>query len=76
MKLAQIASALGASLENGSSDIEITGVAGIEEAGTGDLTFVANPKYAAAAHSTKALTTRRVRENEMGNGYAKNFGHE
>jgi UDP-3-O-[3-hydroxymyristoyl] glucosamine N-acyltransferase len=54
MKLAQIASALGASLENGSSDIEITGVAGIEEAGTGDLTFVANPKYAAAAHSTKA----------------------
>jgi UDP-3-O-[3-hydroxymyristoyl] glucosamine N-acyltransferase len=54
MKLAQIASALGASLENGSSDIEITGVAGIEKAGTGDLTFVANPKYAAAAHSTKA----------------------
>jgi UDP-3-O-[3-hydroxymyristoyl] glucosamine N-acyltransferase len=54
MKLAQIASALGARLENGSPDTEITGVAGIDEAGPGQLTFVANPKYAAAARSTRA----------------------
>ncbi len=54
MKLAQIATALGAKLENGSPDMEITGVAGIKEAGPGQLTFVANPKYAAAARSTKA----------------------
>jgi len=54
LKLAQIASALSARLENGSPDIEITGVAGIEEAGAGQLTFVANPKYAAAAKKTKA----------------------
>jgi UDP-3-O-[3-hydroxymyristoyl] glucosamine N-acyltransferase len=54
MKLAQIASALGVRLENGSPDTEITGLAGIEEAGPGQLTFVANPKYAAAAHRTKA----------------------
>jgi len=54
MKLAQIAAALGARLENGSSEIEITGVAGIEGAGPGQLTFVANPKYAAAARKTKA----------------------
>jgi UDP-3-O-[3-hydroxymyristoyl] glucosamine N-acyltransferase len=54
MKLAQIATALGAKLENGSPDIEITSVAGIKEAGLGQLTFVANPKYAAAARSTKA----------------------
>jgi UDP-3-O-[3-hydroxymyristoyl] glucosamine N-acyltransferase len=54
MKLAQIASALGARLDNGSPDTEISGVAGIEEAGTGQLTFVANPKYAAAARKTKA----------------------
>jgi UDP-3-O-[3-hydroxymyristoyl] glucosamine N-acyltransferase len=54
MKLAQIASALGARLENGSPDTEITGVAGIEEAGPGQLTFVANPKYAAAGKSTRA----------------------
>jgi UDP-3-O-[3-hydroxymyristoyl] glucosamine N-acyltransferase len=54
MKLAQIASALGARLENGSPDTEITGVAGIEEASLGQLTFVANPKYAAAARKTQA----------------------
>jgi len=54
MKLAQIASALGARLENGSPATEITGVAGIEQAGPGDLTFVANVKYTAAARTTKA----------------------
>jgi UDP-3-O-[3-hydroxymyristoyl] glucosamine N-acyltransferase len=54
MKLAQIASTLGVRLENGSPDLEITGVAGIKEAGPGQLTFVANPKYAGAARTTKA----------------------
>ncbi len=54
MKLAQIAHTLGARLENGSPDMEITGVAGIQEAGPGQLTFVANPKYAGAARTTKA----------------------
>ena len=54
MKLAQIASTLGTRLENGSPDTEITGVAGIEDAGPGHLTFVANPKYASAARRTKA----------------------
>ncbi len=54
MKLAQIATTLGARLENGSPDLEITGVAGIKEAGPGQLTFVANPKYAGAARTTKA----------------------
>ena len=52
MKLSEIASALHARLEG--ADCEITGVAGIEEAGRGQLTFVANPKYAAAARTTKA----------------------
>jgi UDP-3-O-[3-hydroxymyristoyl] glucosamine N-acyltransferase len=54
MKLAQIASVLDARLESGAPDIEISGVAGIKEAGPGHLTFVANPKYAAAARTTKA----------------------
>ena len=54
MKLAEIASALGATLENGDPDAEITGVAGIEQAGLGQITFVANPKYAAAAKTTAA----------------------
>lgn len=54
MKLSAIASALGARLENGSPDIEITGLNGIEQAGPGELTFVSNPKYGGAARSTKA----------------------
>ena len=54
MKLSAIASALHARLENSSSDIEIKGLNGIEEAGPGELTFVSNPKYGQAARTTKA----------------------
>ena len=54
MKLSQLVSALDVRLENGSPDSEITGVAGIEEAGPGQVTFVANPKYAAVAKTTNA----------------------
>lgn len=54
MKLSEIASALDATLENADPDTEITGVAGIEEAGAGQITFVANPKYAAATKNTSA----------------------
>jgi UDP-3-O-[3-hydroxymyristoyl] glucosamine N-acyltransferase len=54
MKLADIASALNVRLENGLPDSEIAGVAGIEQAGPGQLTFVSNPKYASAAKTTKA----------------------
>jgi UDP-3-O-[3-hydroxymyristoyl] glucosamine N-acyltransferase len=54
MKLGQLAAALGARLENGSPDTDIVGIAGIREAGPGQLTFVANPKYAGAAKTTKA----------------------
>jgi UDP-3-O-[3-hydroxymyristoyl] glucosamine N-acyltransferase len=54
MKLAAIAAALNTPIENGSPDTEISGLNGIEHAGSGDLTFVANPKYSAAARTTKA----------------------
>lgn len=53
MKLAEIAQLLGAEC-HGDPDTEITGVAGIEEAGPGQITFVANPKYAPLAKTTKA----------------------
>src|SRR5579863_4408700 len=54
MKLADIASALEARIENAAPTTEITGVSGIEEAESGQLTFVSNPKYNAAAKTTKA----------------------
>jgi len=54
MKLGEIASALNLTLENGDAATQISGVAGIEEAAAGQITFVANAKYAAAAKTTKA----------------------
>jgi len=54
MKLSEIVTALDVRLENGSPDTEITGLNGIEQAGPQDLTFVANPKYASAARTTRA----------------------
>src|ERR1700751_2141947 len=54
MKLSTIASALDVRLENGSPDMEIRGLNGIEQAGPGELTFVSNPKYAGAARTTRA----------------------
>ena len=54
MKLHDLAQRLGGKLENAARDAEITGVAGIEEAAAGQITFVANPKYATAARSTRA----------------------
>jgi UDP-3-O-[3-hydroxymyristoyl] glucosamine N-acyltransferase len=54
MKLSDIAKALNASLENADPETEITGVAGIEQAAPGQLTFVSNPKYNNAAKATKA----------------------
>lgn len=53
MKLTDIAARLECVL-NGSGDVEIVGVVGIDEAQAGHLTFVSNPKYAAKARTTKA----------------------
>ena len=54
MKLAEIARAIDARIENASPDTEITSPAGIEHAGPGQLTFVSNPKYNAVARTTNA----------------------
>ena len=53
MRLDAIARHLGATLV-GDAAAEVSGIAGIEEAGPGHITFVANPKYAAMARTTKA----------------------
>jgi len=54
MKLSEIGQALNARLDNASPDTQITSVAGIEQAGPGQLTFVSSPKYNAAAKTTEA----------------------
>jgi len=60
MKLKEVASRIGARLDlladapKHASDVEITDVAAIEQAGSSELAFVTNQKYAAAARTTKA----------------------
>lgn len=63
MKLGEVAKALGAELK-GDPELEITGVRGIEEAGPTEITFVANPKYAGLAKTTRAAAV--VVEPEFG----------
>jgi UDP-3-O-[3-hydroxymyristoyl] glucosamine N-acyltransferase len=53
MKLGDLATRLGADLR-GDAQLEVTGVKGIEEAGPTEVTFVANPRYAALARKTQA----------------------
>ena len=53
MKLREIAARLDCEL-SGDGEIEITGVAGMEHAAAGELTFLANPKYAHKVRHTRA----------------------
>jgi UDP-3-O-[3-hydroxymyristoyl] glucosamine N-acyltransferase len=53
VKLGELANRLGAELR-GDAELEVTGVKGLEEAGPSDVTFVANPRYAALARTTRA----------------------
>jgi UDP-3-O-[3-hydroxymyristoyl] glucosamine N-acyltransferase len=53
MKLEELARRLGCELR-GDGQVEIVGVAPIESAGPGDLTFVGNPRYTRFLASTKA----------------------
>ena len=53
MKLRELAGRLDCRLE-GDGDVEIHRVAGIQTAGSGDITFLANPKYEKILRSTQA----------------------
>jgi UDP-3-O-[3-hydroxymyristoyl] glucosamine N-acyltransferase len=53
MKLAELAAALECELR-GDGGVEITGVAGMEQASPSELTFLSNPKYAHKVKNTRA----------------------
>ena len=74
MKLSEIAARLGCDLA-GDPEIEITGVAGMEHAGPGDLTFLANPKYAHKVKHTRAgaiLVAEPVRDAAIASLVSRN----
>ena len=54
MKLSELASLTSARVEGDSPDIEITGAAGLDDAGPGQITFLANPRYTPRVNSTQA----------------------
>ena len=53
MKLSELADTLGATLQ-GDGTVEINGIAGIEHAVAGQVTFVSNKKYTSLARTTQA----------------------
>jgi len=54
MKLSELAERTGARVEGASTDIEIVGAAGLDEAGEGQVTFLANPRYTPRVNTTRA----------------------
>ena len=54
MKLSELAKLTGASVDGGVNDIEITGAAGLDDAGPSDVSFLANPRYTAKVNTTRA----------------------
>jgi UDP-3-O-[3-hydroxymyristoyl] glucosamine N-acyltransferase len=61
MKLAEIAEKLSCATE-GDANLEITGVAGIEDAQPGELTFLVNRKYRPALETTRASAVLIARD--------------
>ncbi|HYC01352.1 MAG TPA: UDP-3-O-(3-hydroxymyristoyl)glucosamine N-acyltransferase [Candidatus Limnocylindrales bacterium] len=68
MRLAELAARLQLVFE-GDADIEITGLAPIDEAGPGDLTFVGNPRYRLQLATTRAAAVI-VAHGEDAHGHA------
>jgi UDP-3-O-[3-hydroxymyristoyl] glucosamine N-acyltransferase len=61
MKLKEIANSLGCELK-GNPELEISGLASIESAGPGDLTFLSNPRY--HKHLATTLASAVILEND------------
>jgi len=54
MKLSELASLTSARVEGDSPDLDIAGAAGLDDAGPGQITFLANPRYTPKVNSTQA----------------------
>ncbi len=54
MKLSELAALTGARVEGDSGEIDITGAAGLDDAQSGQVTFLANPRYTPRVNATHA----------------------
>jgi UDP-3-O-[3-hydroxymyristoyl] glucosamine N-acyltransferase len=76
--LRDLAVRLGCELR-GDPDVEITGVAGIEQAGPSEITFLANPKYAPKLRHTQAaavLVSEPLKEPKPASLVSRNPYHD
>jgi UDP-3-O-[3-hydroxymyristoyl] glucosamine N-acyltransferase len=64
MKLSELAERTGARVEGGTDDLEISGAAGLDRAGEGEVTFLANPRYTPQVNSTNAAAIFMSEEAE------------
>ena len=78
MKLEELAARLGCELF-GDGGLEITGVAGLEQAGPNHITFLANPKYAPRVKQTRAgaiIVAEPLRDSAVASLVSKNPYHD
>jgi UDP-3-O-[3-hydroxymyristoyl] glucosamine N-acyltransferase len=54
MKLSELAAQTGATCSSSDADIEIEGAAGLDQAESGQVTFLANPRYTSRVKTTRA----------------------
>ena len=54
MKLSELAALTAARIDESSSDVEISGAAGLDDARGGDVSFLANPRYTSKVNTTQA----------------------
>ena len=54
MKLSELSALTAARIDGDSDDLEITGAAGLDDAGASDVTFLANPRYTPKVNTTRA----------------------
>jgi UDP-3-O-[3-hydroxymyristoyl] glucosamine N-acyltransferase len=54
MKLSELAALTAARVDGDWADVEINGAAGLDDASTGQISFLANPRYTPRVNSTKA----------------------
>lgn len=64
MKLSALAAKTAATIDQGAADLEITGAAGLDLAASGQITFLANPKYTPQISKTRASAIF-LNENEQ-----------
>ena len=66
MKLEELARLTGARVEEKFCGTEITGAAGLDEAGEGQVTFLANPRYTPRVQTTRAAALFVGEDAEVG----------